>query len=565
MAVNFGILTQQPSIGERFAMGRQEAVAEQERNALRQMQAEQIAAQREQRAALAAETRAKTERAAQRQKFLSDLGAKMAEGGYKLDRTSLGSMLQFGLQTGEDALIKLATEGLRAFDEDEREAIEMRRLGLSSPAGASAGAPAGAAPAPIGTTAPVAPTAIGTTRPEAPAPIGTAPVNALAPAVQAPAAAPVNALAGVTREQVQQMLLSPSARVRERGKALAQTIEKPYTPSADMQGYELAKLEGFKGTFFEYKRQLAEAGRPPAQPRDRTTKVELADGSIGVMNLDTGEITPATVGGQVAKGKPSAFAEKTAAQRKQLAIDLDRTINELTEATKAGGLIDQSTGSGVGRVLDVGARAFGKATAGDIAIGQLQPIADMVLKMVPRFEGPQSDKDTKSYKEAAGQLADATMPTEIRKKAALQIIRLMKDRKSQFVTPEMATEGTPAAPAAPATPTTPAAPAASAPPTLKPGGLGSGVSASRDAQAGLARIQDEFGGDLNRARAELANMRQIIAKEKRSEPRQILEGIANILEAGINARAQGAPLPTIPAGAAPAAAARGAGPTVSNW
>jgi hypothetical protein len=258
--------------------------------------------------------------------------------------------------------------------------------------------------------------------------------------------------AAVGREQVQNMLMSSNPQIVAQGKALAGTLEKPqtYTPSADMQGYELAKQEGFKGTFFDYKRQLAEAGRPPAQPREpapRTTKVELADGTIGVMDLATGEVTPAKVGGQAAKGKPSAFAEKSAAQRKQLGLDLDRAIVELTDATKSGGLIDQSTGSGAGRLVDVGAGFFGRATPGAIAAGKLAPIADLVLKMVPRFEGPQSDKDTKSYKEAAGQLADSTLPTAIRKQAGLEIVRLMKARKDQFVTPDMAAEGA-AAPAA---------------------------------------------------------------------------------------------------------------------
>lgn len=142
------------------------------------------------------------------------------------------------------------------------------------------------------------------------------------------------------------------------------------------------------------------------------------------------------------KGKPSATFEKTRAQREQLQKDLNTAIFELKDAVKEGGLIDQSTGSGVGRLVDVGARMIGQATAGDIAIGKLKPIADIVLKMVPRFEGPQSDKDTQSYKEAAGQLADPSMPTKIRKEAAKTIIRLMENRKGQFVSTEMAAEGT---------------------------------------------------------------------------------------------------------------------------
>jgi hypothetical protein len=58
--------------------------------------------------------------------------------------------------------------------------------------------------------------------------------------------------------------------------------------------------------------------------------------------------------------------------------------------------------------------------------------------MVPRFEGPQSNADTTSYKQAAGQLADTTLPTEIRKQAGREVLRIMKARKNQFVTSDMA-------------------------------------------------------------------------------------------------------------------------------
>ena len=147
------------------------------------------------------------------------------------------------------------------------------------------------------------------------------------------------------------------------------------------------------------------------------------------------------IGKPGAIGKPSATFEKTAALQKQTGKDLDLAIKELTEATKDKGLIDQSTGSGAGRLVDVAAGFAGQATPGAIAIAKLKPIADMALKMVPRFEGPQSDKDTASYKEAAGQLADPSLPTEIRKQAGKEVLRLMKARKGQFVNEAMANEG----------------------------------------------------------------------------------------------------------------------------
>ena len=150
--------------------------------------------------------------------------------------------------------------------------------------------------------------------------------------------------------------------------------------------------------------------------------------------------------GVIGLGKPSATQEKASLLRAQMGKDLNTAIAELEDVTKDGGLIDQSTGSGAGRLLDVGAGFFGRANEGAIAIGKLKPIQDLALKMVPRFEGPQSDKDTQSYKEAAGQLADATLPTKIRKEAGRTVLRLMKQRKDQFVTPELAAEGVSALP-----------------------------------------------------------------------------------------------------------------------
>ena len=136
-------------------------------------------------------------------------------------------------------------------------------------------------------------------------------------------------------------------------------------------------------------------------------------------------------------GKPSATFEKTQAQRKQLATDLDRAISELETATKDGGLIDQSTGSGAGQLVDIAAGFFGEATPGAVAAGSMAPIYDLVLKMVPRFEGPQGVADVKSYQEAAGQLANPAVPNEQKKIAGRTILRLMKERRGQFVSQDM--------------------------------------------------------------------------------------------------------------------------------
>lgn len=131
-------------------------------------------------------------------------------------------------------------------------------------------------------------------------------------------------------------------------------------------------------------------------------------------------------------GKPTATFEKTVNEKKALSKNINEAIAELEKATTVNGLIEKSTGSGAGSMVDSVAGFFGKATPGAIASGQMQPIFDLVLKMVPRFEGPQSDKDTASYKEAAGQLANPAIPNPQKLAAGKEILRLMKARKNQF-------------------------------------------------------------------------------------------------------------------------------------
>jgi hypothetical protein len=198
--------------------------------------------------------------------------------------------------------------------------------------------------------------------------------------------------------------------------------------------------------------RIANASRAPLQPVAPTiTTIEDPNKPGSFLQVDArtyqggGAGSPGVIGG----ARPSATAEKLTLQRTQMGKDLGFAITQLSDITKEGGLIDQSTGSGAGRLVDIGARFVGKAMPGDIAIGQIAPIADLVLKMVPRFEGPQSNKDTQSYKEAAGQLADASLPPKIRKEAGKTVLRIMTERKNQFVTTDMAAEGAGAAQIAP--------------------------------------------------------------------------------------------------------------------
>lgn len=161
--------------------------------------------------------------------------------------------------------------------------------------------------------------------------------------------------------------------------------------------------------------------------------------------------------GQTVSAQETARIQAREAEaRRAEAEKLNTAISELERISRPGGLLERSTGSGVGRLVDLAGEFIGVSSRGAQAAAALAPIADVVLKMVPRFEGPQSDKDTAAYQAAAGRLADPTIPNETRLAAAREIVRLMRARRDQFsYTPGGATTPT-AAPAAQTAPPVPA-------------------------------------------------------------------------------------------------------------
>ncbi len=94
-------------------------------------------------------------------------------------------------------------------------------------------------------------------------------------------------------------------------------------------------------------------------------------------------------------------------------------------------LLDDATGSGVGRLVDGTARVFGIATKGDVATAKLGTLGGQLVALMPKMSGPQSDKDVEMYKQMAGKLDDPSIPVEIRK-AALGTIRELNDKYSEL-------------------------------------------------------------------------------------------------------------------------------------
>jgi len=104
--------------------------------------------------------------------------------------------------------------------------------------------------------------------------------------------------------------------------------------------------------------------------------------------------------------------------------DAGSVLDLINQATP---LIKQSTGSWGGAAVDQGARFFGVATDGAEAIGELRAIEGALLAKMPRMEGPQSNADVALYKQAAGMLADPTVPVSQRMRA-VEALRAIQER-----------------------------------------------------------------------------------------------------------------------------------------
>jgi hypothetical protein len=264
--------------------------------------------------------------------FLSGLGAELQKGGQVLDRKTLGQMIQSGIPEIE----QLGFKGIQALDDDEKFQSEM---GKFKPA-----------------QAPVTPAVSGALGSGT---FGMAPAPANALATPAPTAAPANAMVGgYDRRQMEAMLTSPNARVREMGSKLLGAIpkedyqtaapgstvlrngqviytapEKAAAPPSMVAEYTFAKTPdggNFKGSYQDFVTARAAAGRAPAQPVAPTiTQIVDPTNPNQMISIDAkryqggGAGSPGVIG--VSGKEPGAALRqnKVEAGKTQLADDLD--------------------------------------------------------------------------------------------------------------------------------------------------------------------------------------------------------------------------------------------------
>lgn len=136
-----------------------------------------------------------------------------------------------------------------------------------------------------------------------------------------------------------------------------------------------------------------------------------------------------------------------------------------------------ATHSGAGAAADQIMNYVGVGTKGSDAATALETVSGWMTSNVPRFEGPQSDKDTATYRTMAGLVGDRTKPISTRLQALETVEALMQPymgaRTSPFSGPPGTQPPTTVAPrpllpggAAPAAPAGPARPGTGGRPSL---------------------------------------------------------------------------------------------------
>lgn len=145
---------------------------------------------------------------------------------------------------------------------------------------------------------------------------------------------------------------------------------------------------------------------------------------------------PKEVSGQ---GPVTPVTTTTAGKREQQARNAIDIINEAEK------LIDKGTGSYIGAGVDLVGKAFGGATHGAVAGGQLKALEGALMMAQPRMEGPQSNMDVQLYRQMAAQIGDPTVPPKI-KKAALETVKALHKKYAGESAPQSSATPPPAAP-----------------------------------------------------------------------------------------------------------------------
>ena len=214
-------------------------------------------------------------------------------------------------------------------------------------------------------------------------------------------------------------------------------------------GFDPDKIDAFlanRGRMAE--QQPAPQGMNPfasQTPQEKAYATEVGQQRAQLDALpQRGQIEASNAGVREAAVTRARLEAERQGKRANESLDATDTLNLIGGAEE---LLKRATGGLAGASRDKLLGAFNVTTEGAKATAGLKILSAKLVQKVPRFEGPQSNIDVQSYREAAGDLANDSLPVGQRL-AALQTMRDLARRAAKQAPAQPAGGGSRSAPRA---------------------------------------------------------------------------------------------------------------------
>lgn len=213
---------------------------------------------------------------------------------------------------------------------------------------------------------------------------------------------------------------------------VASNPKAPDQPTS-VQEYQLAVQQGYKGTFTDWLTGIKKAGASSVNVGLQNPVQALGpDGSpIYVQPANKPGAAPQVLTGP--NGTPLRPPLNDAEKKAQQKIADAKEAVAVTADIRAA--LGTATSGFAQNLFNQGAGAIGVPTQGAMSDAKLNVLSSKLVALVPRFEGPQSDADTKMYKQAAGDLANPLLPREVRM-SALDTVEALHRKAAGMTSPK---------------------------------------------------------------------------------------------------------------------------------
>jgi hypothetical protein len=210
---------------------------------------------------------------------------------------------------------------------------------------------------------------------------------------------------------------------------------KPEAMPSAVREYEYARQQGYQGTFQQFQLEQRRAGASSTSVSYGTpvAAVDAQGNPVFIQPAKDGGAPAIIPGMRPPKSAAEERAEQEKAGRERQGKQMLSALTDAENILKGG----RATASGIGNVVDAGARVVGVSTPGAQDAARLESLSGWLVSNVPRMEGPQSNYDVQIYMTMAGKVGDRTTPIPERM-AALQEVRRLQQKYASI-------NGTPAA------------------------------------------------------------------------------------------------------------------------